>query len=73
MMDRAQELDAFKRDIDLRDYAAAQGFAEDRRASGASCTGMSHADGSKIILGMGHDEHWIYFSVHNPADSGSII
>ena len=70
---RDTELEDFKRKIDLRDYAAGQGFEEDRRASSINSTGMKHPDGSKIIVGMGHDDHWIYFSVHDPSDSGSII
>lgn len=73
MDDRQSELEEFKRRINLSEYAAAQGYDVDRRASSRNSVGMAHSDGDKIIIGMGHDEHWVYFSVRDPADNGSII
>ena len=73
MTTREDELEDFKRRINLGDYAIEHGYDVDRRASSRNCIAMKHPDGDKIILGMGHDEHWIYFSVHDPSDSGSII
>ena len=73
MDDRQSELEEFKRRINLSEYAAAQGYDVDRRASSRNSVGMAHGDGDKIIIGMGHDEHWVYFSVRDPADNGSII
>lgn len=73
MDDRQSELEEFKRQINLSEYAAAQGYDVDRRASSRNSVGMAHSDGDKIIIGMGHDEHWVYFSVRDPGDNGSII
>jgi len=72
-MKREDELETFKTRINLSEYAAAQGYEIDRAASSRNSVGMRHPDGDKIILGMGADQHWIYFSVHDPADHGSII
>ena len=71
--DREAELEAFKSRINLSEYAAAQGYDVDRRSSSRNSVGMTHGDGDKIIIGMGHDDHWVYFSVRDPADNGSII
>ena len=74
MHTREDELEAFKREIDLRDYAAAQGFVEDRRASSIHDAGMRHRDtDEKILIGMGHDDHWVYYSVRPLGSQGSII
>jgi hypothetical protein len=55
------ELDVFKREINLSEYAATQGYRIDREA------------GDKIVLARGQDEHWIYFSVRDERDNGSIV
>ena len=73
MPTRSDELEAFKRDIDLRDYAASQGYELDRRASSPNSAAMRHANGDKIIIGMGTDNHWIFCSVRDSTDNGSII
>lgn len=71
--DRQAELEAFKSRIDLREYAAGRGYEIDRKASSRNSAGMRHPDGDKIIIGVGNDDHWVYFSVHDTADHGSII
>lgn len=71
--DRETELEAFKSKIDLRDYAADLGYLIDRRGTSRNSAAMVHSDGDKIIVGMGHDDHYVYFSVRDPADKGSII
>lgn len=43
------ELDAFKRDIDLRQYAASQGYEWDRRESWRGSTVMRTA-GDKVVI-----------------------
>ena len=73
MDDREQELEAFKSRIDLRDYAAELGYAIDGRSTSRNSAAMAHDDGDKIIVGMGGDHHYVYFSVRDPADKGSII
>ena len=71
--EREAELEAFKSRIDLRDYAADLGYAIDGRATSRNSAAMAHDDGDKIIVGMGTDQHYVYFSVRDPADKGSIV
>jgi len=67
------ELEDFKTNINLGEYAAAQGYVLDRKASSRNSAVMKHPDGDKIVIARGHDRHWIFFSVHNSTDNGSII
>ena len=67
------ELEDFKTRINLSEYAAAQGYVLDRRASSKNSALMRHAGGDKIVIARGADQHWIYFSVRDDLDNGSII
>ncbi|MCI0538821.1 MAG: DUF3991 and toprim domain-containing protein [Verrucomicrobiales bacterium] len=73
MIDRAEELEAFKRRINLSEYAASCGYVLDRKASSRNSAVMRHANGDKVIVACAHDGHWIYFSVRDDNDHGSII
>lgn len=66
------ELDAFKRDIDLRQYAASQGYEWDRRESWRGSTVMRSA-GDKVVIKRNANGHYVYFSVKDDADNGTII
>ena len=66
------ELERFKVDINLTEYAASQGFNLDIRESSLNSAIMSKA-GDKIVVARANDNHWVYFSVHNDYDNGSII
>lgn len=68
------ELENFKKGIDLRAYAAGQGYALDRKSSWRGTSVMRH-EGShdKIIIKRGQDGHYVYFSVRDDRDNGSII
>lgn len=70
---REAELDAFKSRIDLRAYAQGQGYVQDRKESSQSSAVMRHPGGDKVIVARGHDGHWMYFSVRDERDNGSII
>jgi len=70
---RDNELDEFKQRVNLTEYAATRGYALDRRASSRNSAVMVHPAGDKIIVAKGEDGHWIYFSVRDPADHGSIV
>ena len=72
-MNRPDELDEFKRRVNLTEYAAAQGYQLDRRTSSRNSATMVHPAGDKIIVAKGEDGHWVYFSVRDPADHGSVI
>ena len=67
------ELEAFKTEINLTEYAAAEGYVLDRKASSRNSVVMRSPAGDKIIIARGGDRHWIYFSVHDDADNGTII
>ena len=68
-----EELDDFKTLINLSEYAAAQGYVLDRRASSKNSVVMRTRAGEKIVIARAEDRHWIYFSVQNDLDNGSII
>ena len=68
------ESDSFKRLIDLRAYAAVQGYQEDRRNSYAGSTCMRHpATDDKVFIKRDADGHYVYFSVRDDRDNGSIV
>jgi hypothetical protein len=67
------ELESFKTSIDLRTYAASQGYALDRRESWRGSAVMRHAGGDKLIIKRDADGHYVYFSVRDDADHGTII
>jgi len=65
------ELERFKREINLSHYAATRGYALDRRESYRSCAVMRRHEDKIIIARDG--PHWVYFSVHDDTDNGSIL
>lgn len=65
------ELEAFKTQIDLRQYAAAFGYAVDRKESYRTATVMRLGD-DKIIIRRDEDGHFLYYSYHG-GGHGSII
>lgn len=74
MTSRRDELDAFKRQINLTEYAAGQGYALDRTHSSRNSVAMRHGNGDKIIIARDDgSHHWIYFSVTDDRDNGTII
>jgi hypothetical protein len=67
------ELESFKTSIDLRAYAASHGYVLDPRESWRGSAVMRHANGDKIIIKRDTDNHYVYFSVQDDADHGTII
>jgi hypothetical protein len=70
---RSDELERFKTAINLTEYATSEGYQLDRRESSRNSVVMRHPGGDKIVIARGEDDHWIYFSVRDDADNGSII
>ncbi len=66
------ELDGFKR-LDLREYAVSQGYALDRKESWRGSAVMRNRSGDKVVIKLGPDGHYVYFSVRDDRDNGSII
>lgn len=68
------ELEAFKTAIDMRAYAAGQGYQLDRKESWRGTSVMRHpVSDDKVIIKRGMDGHYVYFSVRDDRDNGSII
>jgi Toprim domain-containing protein/uncharacterized protein DUF3991 len=69
------ELDRFKRDIPLLRYAVERyGYQRARRESGCSSHVLRHpSTGDKIVVRRSPDGHWIYFSVRDDKDNGTIV
>lgn len=67
------ELGRFKTEINLSEYAASCGYGLDKRESSRNSAIMRNANGDKIVIARGLDGHWIYFSVRDNSDNGSII
>lgn len=58
---RANELEDFKAQADLREVAAWLGFQEDRKASDRNHTVMRDPSGRKLVVGINADTgHWCY-------------
>jgi hypothetical protein len=53
------ELALFKTTINLSEYAAAQGYRIDRRASSRNSVVMKTEAGDKIVIARAQDGHWI--------------
>jgi hypothetical protein len=68
------ELESFKTNIDLRVYAAAEGYQTDHRESYKGLMMMRHPlTGDKIAVKRGTDGHYLYFSNRDGQDNGTII
>jgi Protein of unknown function (DUF3991)/Toprim-like len=68
------ELESFKTNIDIRAYAAGQGYQLDGKASWRGSSVMRHpVSDDKVIIKRGHDGHYVYFSVRDDRDNGTII
>jgi hypothetical protein len=72
--DRREELDLFKNRINLTEYASAQGYVLDRKHSSRNSVAMRGPEGDKVIMARdARDGNWIYFSVTDDQDNGTII
>lgn len=67
------ELESFKTSIDLRAYAANQGYVLDRKESWRGSAVMRDAGGDKVVIKRDADGHYVYFSVRDETDHGTII
>ena len=66
------ELEGFKTDIDLREFAASVGFELSVRDSWRGSAVMTRCEADKIIITRSSDGHYVYFSVKE-SHSGSVI
>ena len=68
-----QELERFKTGVNLSEFAAARGYALDRRESSRNSAVMRHPDGDKIVVAKNETGDWIYFSIRDGSDNGTVI
>jgi hypothetical protein len=78
-----EELEQFKTEINLSEFAASRGYALDRRESSRNSAVMRHPNGDKLIIAKLPDNgrrsgsagglYWTYFNVHDGPDKGTII
>jgi hypothetical protein len=69
------ELERFKRDINLSEYAASRGYQLDRRESSRNSVVMRHpvSDDKIVVSRAERGGHWIYFSIRDARDNGTIV
>jgi hypothetical protein len=67
------ELESFKTSMDLRAYAAHQGYVLDGKESWRGSAVMRHAGSDKVIIKRDLDGLYVYFSVRDEADRGTTI
>jgi hypothetical protein len=66
------ELEAFKRDIDVRQFAASLGYEMDQRESWRGSTVLRRG-ADKIVVKRHRNGHYVFFSVRDDRDHGTII
>ena len=73
-MKRSEELDRFKSEINLVEYAQSVGYEIDRQKSSQNCIVLKDSAGDKILVGVDlSDHHYFYYSVRDERDRGSVI
>jgi len=70
---KTNELDQFKSQINLAQYASKQGYDLLVKESSRNSYVMKNQEGDKIVVATAADGHGIYFSVRDSSDNGSII
>ena len=66
------EIEAFKRDIDLRQFAVSLGYEMDPGESWRGST-VLRRDADKIVVKRKGNGHYVFFSVRDDRDNGTII
>lgn len=67
------ELERFKSQINLSEFAASRGYTLDKLKTSRNSAVMVHTDGDKIVIARTESLIWIYFSVRDDRDNGTII
>lgn len=71
-MNQDSELNIFKREIDLRQFAVSLGYEVDRRESWRGST-VLRSGGDKIVVKRNGNGHYVFFSVRDDSDHGTVI
>ena len=67
------ELERFKTDINLSEYMALHGYSLSLKESSKTSAIMRHDNRDKLVVTRNKNNHWVYFSVRDNSDNGSII
>ena len=68
------ELSQFKKQVNLSEFAASRGYILDKRESSSNSAVMRNQYDDKIVIAKNEASgDWIYFSVRNDFDNGTII
>ena len=67
------ELEQFKTSINLSEFAASRGYVLDSQKTSRNSAVMVHPDGDKIVIARNEGRTWIYFSVRDDRDNGTMI
>jgi curli biogenesis system outer membrane secretion channel CsgG len=70
---KADELNLFKRRIDLVKYAASIGFTVNKRKSWSGSTAMNRGTERIIVTRLKKTGHYVYWSPFDEKDHGTII
>jgi hypothetical protein len=71
-MNQDAELESFKREIDLRQFAVSLGYEIDRRESWRGSTVLRRG-ADKIVVKRNRNGHYVFFSVRDDGDNGTLI
>ena len=70
---RKEELEKFKTEINLVEYAQSFGYQYITKQSSRNSAVLAHDNGDKIVVATDTDGHGVYFSVRDEADNGTIV
>src|SRR6266852_14884 len=72
LMNQERELEVFKTKIDLRQFAVSLGYEIDRRESWRGST-VLRRDADKIVVKRNGNGHYVFFSVRDDRDNGTVV
>ena len=72
MINQDCELDIFKRDIDLRQFAESLGYQIDRRERWRG-SAVLRCGADKIVVKRNGNGHYVFFSLRDDDDNGTVI
>src|SRR5271165_5033222 len=72
LMNQESELEVFKTKIDLRQFAVSLGYEVDRRESWRGSTVLRRG-ADKIVVKRNRNGHYVFFSVRDDRDNGTLI
>ena len=72
LLNQESELEVFKTKIDLRQFAISLGYRIDRRESWRGSTVLRRG-ADKIVVKRNRNGHYVFFSVRDDRDNGTLI